>query len=314
MITVRLATLQDTAAISAIHRSDVAAWERIDADGNAAPTPYESLSIYERWLHGGPWLSLETCAVHLNRLLAGSGTPLVAEIDGQVLAEAELYESFEAAPFNHHLHIAVLYTHRDHTGKGLGSALLDYARRMASVMGCERLTVSNPATPDFYAGHGFRKLASGERLRMATQAGRAFYQVSELTERSAAQIRGWSMPLGRTGSSRSEWETLFPQDWAAGIPELLNVPMAHVKLTVAGQNAIAFLRESELADSPAGECSLACWSMRPLSAQLLAALRDHAAREGFRSIVTYALDSTLPSLGGDVALTGHREDVYELAI
>src|SRR5258708_1274881 len=101
-ITVRLATLSDTAAVVALHRSHHPALD------------FEALSLFERWQEGGAWASIETCAVHLNRLLAGSGVPLVAEFDGHVLAEAEVYESFEPAPLGHHLHIGVLVTHTDH--------------------------------------------------------------------------------------------------------------------------------------------------------------------------------------------------------
>lgn len=311
MITVRLATLQDTAAITEIHKSDVTAWERVDAAGGLVNVRYDDLSLYERWQHGGPWLSIETCAVHLNRLLAGSGTPLVAEQNGQVLAEAEVYEGYEAVPFGHHLNISVLYTHRASTGQGLGTALLDYIIKMASLMDCTLLSVAYTDAPDFYTQHGFRHTRSGRRVRLGTQAGRAFYQASELTDRSPEQIRGWGMPLGRYQSARQEWENLFPQDWAAGIPELLNVPMTHLKLTVAGQNAILYLREADYPDSQPGECSAACWSARPLSPPLLTAIRDRAYREGFHTIVTYVMDADWPLFANDAEQTDYRQDMYE---
>lgn len=275
---------------------------------------YETLTLHERWQHGGDWMSVETGAVHLNWLLAGSGTPLVVEVDGEVMAEAELYEGFEAAPFDHHLHVALLYTHHDQTGQGFGGALIDYTAQMAKLMGCLRVTVANPDAPDFYTGVGFRQMASGQRVRIPTQAGRAFYQASELTDRSPEQIYGWRMPLGRYQSARQEWDALFPQDWAAGLPELLNVPMAHLKMTVAGQNALVFLREADLPDSQPGECSLACWSLRPLTPQLLAALRDRAYREGFQTISTFVMDSDLPLLAGDDTLHATPELIYELPI
>src|SRR5690349_20557087 len=100
-------------------------WEQIDLAGQPDAARYEDLTLYERWQHGGPWMSIETCAVHLNRLLAGSGVPLVAEDDqGQVLAEAEVYESFEPAPYGHHLHIGVIVTHADFLRQKLGTALV----------------------------------------------------------------------------------------------------------------------------------------------------------------------------------------------
>ncbi len=313
-ITVRLATLQDTAAITAIHKSDVTTWDRIDAAGQPVTVAYDDLTLYERWQHGGPWLSLETCAVHLNRLLAGSGTPLVAEQDGQVLAEAEIYEGHESAPFGHHLNIGVLYTHQAATGHGLGTALLDYIVQMATLMNCSSVSVTATDAPDFYTGYGFRHTRSGRRIRISTQAGRAFYQASELKDRSPEQIRGWGIPLGRYQSARQEWEKLFPQDWAAGIPELLNVPMAHLKLTVAGQNAILFLREADHPESQSGECSVTCWSARPLTPPLLTAIRDCAFREGFRTLVTYVSDADWPLLSNDAERTDYRQDMYEFAI
>ena len=89
MITVRLATLADTTAIVDLHKSHQATWERLDAaTGQVVAADYEELDLYERWQHGGPWMSIETGAVHLNRLLAGSGVPLVAEDEqGQLGAE-----------------------------------------------------------------------------------------------------------------------------------------------------------------------------------------------------------------------------------
>ena len=63
-IDVRPAALADAAAISAIHCSHVETWRQ---GGEGKPAPYATLPLYERWLHGGPWMSVETCTVHLNR-------------------------------------------------------------------------------------------------------------------------------------------------------------------------------------------------------------------------------------------------------
>lgn len=313
MITVRLATLQDTRAICEIHQSDVAAWERFDVFGNVERVRYEDLTLYERWLHGGPWLSIETCAVHLNRLLAGAGYPLVAELDGKVVAEAEVYENFEAAPFGHHLSIGILYTHRDFTSQGLGTALVDYIREIARPMGCKQITVGDPATVEFYVGQGFQKTHSSRRVRIPTQAGRTFYQASDLTDPSPEQIKGWHMPLGRYGGAFQEWLSLFPGEWAAGIPELINIRMAHLRINAAGQNAIVYLREANDADSQPGECAVSCWSSRPLSGPLLAAIRDRAYRDGFRAILTYADDADAPLLeAADATPMEHRQDFYTL--
>ncbi|MHB8627146.1 MAG: GNAT family N-acetyltransferase [Aggregatilineales bacterium] len=313
-ITVRLAMLQDVQAIVSIHTSYVPAWRRWDADQLQVAASYVDLTLFERWQHGGPWLSVETCAVHMHRLLAGSGTPLVAELDGQVLAEAEVYESEEAAPFERCLHLSTLCTHQAHTGRGLGSALLAYIAQMAGLMDCRRVTLSQAASvelPAFYAGRGFRLMHSARRIRFSTHTGRAVFQSAAFTNPDPAQIKGWHMPLGRYQAARQEWEALFPQYWAAGIPELIDVPMAHLKLTVAGQNALVYLRES---DDP-GVCDLACWSARPLTAPLVTALRDCAARDGFATIQTLVSDADWPFLQTiDAQPTDFRWHTYELPI
>jgi GNAT superfamily N-acetyltransferase len=301
LITVRLATLGDTTAITEIHKS-----HRMTPDGPR----YEDLTLFERWQQGGPWLSIETCAVHLNRMLAGSGVSLVAEIDGEVLAAAEVYEGFEPPPFGHHLNLSVIVTRADHQREGLASALLDYIVQMARLMKCERITVSHPEGREFYARHSFRPTRSGRGVRIPAQAGRAFYQATDLTDPNPDQIKNWHMPLGRYQSGRQEWEKLFPNLWAAGIPELLNPATAHLKLAVTGQNAILFLRET---DQP-GEVDLACWSARPLSNPLLTAIRDRANREGYHTIISYVMDSELPQLGPDAQQTDYSRDLYELTL
>ena len=295
MISVRLATLADTGAIVDIYRSH-------------KPGMLADLTLYERWQEGGPWMSIETGAVHLNRLLAGSGVPLVAEVDGRVFAEAEVYESFEPPPYGHHLHIGTLVTHVDHEPNELEAALIKYIAEMARLMKCERITATGAEPRDFYDAQGFRHTRTGHSVRFPSQPGRVFYQSTELTEHQADQVKGWYMPLGRYQSSRQEWDKLFPQDWAAGIPELLNIATAHVKLTVTGQNAIMILRES---DQP-GEINVACWSARPLSQPLLTAIRDRAPRDGYQTIVSYVLETTLPA--NDIQVTNYTQEFYELPV
>lgn len=310
-ITIRVATLQDTEAICAIQRGYVTDWQRLDPDGQLVAAAYDALSLYERFLHGGHWLSVETGAVHLNRLLAGGGTVLVAERDGQVLAMAELYDSDEGAPFGHCLHITLLYVRRDCCGQGIGSALLGYIGQIAAAAGCARVTLAGVELPDFYARRGFRLLQSGRQVRLHTQAGRSVYQSAPFSDRSPAQISGWQMPFGRFQAARAEWELLFPQDWAAGIPQLTDIRLAHLKISAAGQNALIFLRES----GQPGECELFCWSLRAINGPVITALRDCAYREGFSTILTFSPDSHWPLLQAvEAEATGYQQHTFELPI
>jgi len=54
--------------------------------------------------------------------------------------------------------------------------------------------------------------------------------------------------------------------------------------------------------------------MRPLSAPLVAALRDRAYREGFQMISTHVMDADWPLLAADAIATDERLDVYELPL
>jgi GNAT superfamily N-acetyltransferase len=310
-IIVRVATLQDTLAICAIHASQIDTWQRINQNGQLVVAPYEELSLYERWLHGGHWLSLEMGAVHLNHLLAGAGTVLVATVNGAVLAMAELYDSEEAAPFGHCLHISALCAHRDYAGQGLEEALMAYVIEIAQATRCARVTYAGTDLPEFYGRQGFKLLQSGRQVRFRTQSGRAVYQSESFTDRSPSQIRGWQMPFGRFQSARADWEALFPQDWAAGIPELTDIHLAHLKISAAGQNALIFLRET----GQPGECELFCWSLRAINGPVITALRDCAASEGFETIITFAPDSNWGLLQAvEAEPTGYQQNTFELRV
>lgn len=315
MVTVRLATLQDSAAICAVHCSDVPAWTRLTADGQIVTADYASLSLYERWQHGGPWLSLETCAVHLNRLLAGGGFPLVACVDGQVVAEAEVYESFEPPPFGHNLEIGVIATHADHQRRGYGTALVQYILQMARMMRCERLCVSDADAQGFYQKLGFRHTLSGYGVRIPTEAGRILYQAVELKGREPEQVKGWHMPFGRYRGSRQEWDKLFPQVWAAGLPELLSRAAVHLQMTLSGgQRAIVFLSEPDLPEAQPNEMHLACWSERPPTPLLVAALRDWAYRQSIPSLLTYIWETDAHLLPNSATQTEYSQTFYEYTL
>ena len=314
MINVRLATLADTQAITEIHKSDVQRWERVGADGALLPTPYESLSLYERWQHGGPWMSIEMCAVHLHRLLSGAGIPLVAEVDGEVLAEAEVYENFEPSPYGHYLDLSIIVTRNDHQREGLGTALIGYIIDMARLMKCERVTVTNALARDFYLAHHFRHTRTTRGIRFASQQGRVIYQATQLTDRNYEQIQGWHMPLGRYQSSRQEWDRIFPQQWSAGVPELTNIAAAQVKLSVAGHNALIAVRDSDEVDSQPGDGRLVCWSAKVLTGHLISAIRDWGFRNGYQHLASLVDEADLALLPTDVQLTEYAQEFFELTI
>jgi len=78
MLRIRKATLDDVNGIVDVHTSG---------------EELSSLSVGERYLRGGPWMSVETCSIHINALLLENQLPAVAELDGRIVGEAEAFFS-----------------------------------------------------------------------------------------------------------------------------------------------------------------------------------------------------------------------------
>ncbi|WP_367884848.1 hypothetical protein [Thermococcus sp. JCM 11816] len=78
---IRVATLDDVKGIVDVH--------------TAGGEELSGFSVRERYLRGGPWMSVETCAVHINALLLEGQYPIVAELDGRIVGEAEVFLSEE---------------------------------------------------------------------------------------------------------------------------------------------------------------------------------------------------------------------------
>ena len=155
---VREASLDDTHDIVAVHLT------------NPDPPfdrPLESLTIAERCAHGGPWMAMETCAIHLNNLLAWGYAPLVVEHKGKVIAETEFYVGRDIPPLGTTLDISVLYVHSDHQRRGAGTLLVEEMISRARHKACDHITVSGlggPGSPGFYGRFGFTKLLQMQTL------------------------------------------------------------------------------------------------------------------------------------------------------
>ncbi len=158
---VREATLDDTHDIVAVHLT------------NPEPPfdrPPETLTITERCDHGGPWMTMETCAIHLNNLLAWGYAPLVVEHEGKVIAETEFYVGRDIPPLGTTLDISVLYVHSEHQRRGAGTMLVEEMISTAKQRCCDHITVSGlggPGSPGFYARFGFTQLLQMQTVNCA---------------------------------------------------------------------------------------------------------------------------------------------------
>jgi ribosomal protein S18 acetylase RimI-like enzyme len=313
-IHVRQAGLDDTSAICALYRTHITVWQRVNARGGVEDVPYEALTIYERWLHGGPWMSVETAAIHLSHLLLGAGLPLVAERDGALLGYAEAYHGHEPAPYGDHLHIGSLTIHADHIGSGLEDALFTALLEHAQAAKYARLTAIriglDETTETLYRRHGMSPISRLSRFSLPAKSGQGFYKAVDHPDPDAAQIDGWYMPVGRGSSARQIWENLWPRTWDA-LPEIAARRTHRLHLSAAGQEAYVCCQQGLYAPRNA---DLYLWSPKPLTGQLLTALRDWTHREGYRTLVLLVPDEAAPILGTEAEPDGYFQSVYGVDI
>jgi len=279
-IRVRQALLHDVGAISAIYQARV-------------PADYAAMSIYERWLHGGAWMSLETCAVWIGHLLQRhDGIPLVAELDGEVWGHAEVFIGAEAEPYGQHLNVSALCVHPQAEGRGLGRALLHYIEEMAQALQCPHITAAQPNPPEFFAHLGFAPHTARYLLRFPAESGRVFYKAYELSQDDPAQIAGWYMPLGRFQNAREEWERLWWTLWN-GVPQLVESNWHRLSIDLTGQPGILHLHQETTQPETA---TARLWTKRVVSSHILSAVRDRAFRLGYEQIMTLVDEALRPAL------------------
>ncbi len=300
-VRVRQALLADVAPISAIYRSHITGWHIRGADGALQAADYDALTLFERWQHGGPWLALETCALWLGHLLERSeGIPLVAEEDGRVIGHAEVFIAREPEPYEFHLNISTLATHRDYQGQGIGRALVAYIEDMGRALGCQRVTVAYPVPEAFFTVQGFAPFMHRQRVILRAENGRVFYKAYELPHADPAQSQDWHMPLGRFQNSREEWERMFWGIWR-GVPELVEARWHRLTIDLTGQPGILHLHQL---DDDAHSATARLWTKNAPTSHIVAAIKDRASRLGYERLQTI-IDTPLKHLVADAL---HRED------
>ncbi len=278
---IRAARLDDTHAIAVLFQNQIPVWQRMTPGGGVESLPYDALTIYERWTHGGPWMSDETAAIHLSRLLRGAGMTLLAEStsSGEITAYAELYPGDEPEPFGAHLHLGQLIWREDHQAQILLRALIDLAQSSGG-----KLTVSLPTgvsddTAGLYRDLRLEPLSTVQRYHLPARTGQGFYKVNEHPQSSAAQVDGWQMPVGRLESARQHWEELWPRTWEI-LPETNNRQIHRLAISASGHEAFLCCKQQINPRS----ADVYVWSARKLSPPLLTAIRDWAHRHNYRTL------------------------------
>jgi hypothetical protein len=302
-MSIRQPILDDTRAISALFQAKIERWQRIDERGHVEDLPYEALTLYERWLHGGAWMSIETGAIWLSHLLRGAGLCLVLEDEG-VMGYAEAYPGNEPEPYGYHLHIEHLRASSDTIRHDLMQYLIEQAG------GIGRISAATTAYDNegikFYQHYGFSEIMRVRQVNLAAQSGNVgFYKVTEHSNSSASQIEEWLMPIGRLQSARLHWEHLWSNLWHA-IPEITARKTYRLRFNAAGQDAFVCVQQ-QLYNPRAAD--IYCWTPKALSGQLVAAIRDWSYKVGYRSLSLVVNEKIAKVLGSDL-----EETVYQQVI
>lgn len=289
---IRQAVLDDTHVICRLFRSQIDRWQRINAAGQVEDVQPDDLTIYERWLHGGAWASIETGAIWLSHLKRVGVIPLVQIEAEQIIAYAEIYPGDEPEPFGKHLHVGQLVTQTDHANT---NELMKFILHEARDYG--RITASSSAydnaQAEFYQRYALLPYLQVHQYRIPAQTGQGFYKSVEHPLAGSQQIEGWQMPVGRLTSARQQWESHWASLWEA-IPKIMEKPVHRIRFSASGQDAFVCIKQ-QLYDVRTAD--VFCWSAKLLSSQLLTAIRDWAYKQGYRTLVMAVDDKTAKVLG-----------------
>jgi hypothetical protein len=306
----RRAQLEDTLNISALFRARIERWQRLTADGSVQDVPYEQLSLYEQWQHGGAWMNSYTATLWLSHLLRGAGVPYVIEEDDQIVAYAEVFPNVEAPPYGKHWHIAQLLTLAGYAE--MRDPLMQGILTDAAAVG--RVTVNlysyDEDNLQFYSRYGLTKLEALRRYDVKTQMGQGFYRAVPHPNADPTLIHGWHMPIGRVGSPAQQWQRLWPGVWDA-VPLIAGEPIHRLHLSASGQDAYLCCQQ-DLYDPRLA--TVYCWSNKSESAALLTAIRDWAHRAGYRTLAMWGGVELGKMLGADGEATAQQRVVLARAL
>jgi ribosomal protein S18 acetylase RimI-like enzyme len=272
---IRLARLDDAAAIAEVHLSHVPRWYR-QIGNKQHEVRYGDLTLDERCGFGGPWASVETCAIHLNNLLLRRQMPMVAEENGRIVGEMEMFVGREAPPYGKNCHIGLLYVRKDAQGRGIGRQMVGQAVKYAKEARCNTLTVASVLTcEEFYRKCGFAFHDTVVEIEAAT--GDYLVDMSTMPAQVSIQTFTWgmSMKIGRLQSSAYH---VFEMGDDFALPS--ETDYRHVKAFVSVNDNPSLLSYICL---PSGTAEVGAWSKGAGMGDLAFAALSDLNRRGIRS-------------------------------
>ncbi|ASJ08858.1 GNAT family acetyltransferase [Thermococcus siculi] len=267
---IRVATLDDVEGIVNVHTGG---------------EDLSNLSVRERYLRGGPWMSVETCAVHINALLLEGQLPLVAELEGRIVGEAEIFLSEE--PINGEpkriAHLDVIEVHPDFRGRGVGRALIEYIEQNFADRAELLTTQPSDEAVGFYRKLGFDETPYENWL---VEVETSEFSAGEVRARKFIpweDVKDLELVAGRFQSSYDIWFSSF-KDIFAGVHELAE----------AGKIGDSYYVLKPLPGRP-GKASLFLWGRREDIPQAI----GRAGKIGFEKVLTVLDEETAEKIGAE---------------
>lgn len=309
---VRSATLDDTRAIVTLFTATIPKWQRLTAQGQVEDLPYSDLTIYERWLHGGAWMTLETAVIWLSHVLSGFGRAYVVEHDDEIIGYAEAFLNDEVPPMGKHLYVSEMLIKEsceDDVHHALADVILQDAR------GIGKLSVSYPEYDNEQARYYRKYFGTNEALRLtryslSAQTGQSFYKARDHEDSDPAQIKGWEMSVGRWTSPQSLWEKEWTQHWRA-IPQITERTKHRLYINAAGHEAIVCYHQ-QLYNIRSAE--VYCWSPKKLTSQLVVAIRDWGHRAGYRTLMLALPQTSAKLLPAESTADPHQQVIATVEV
>ncbi len=269
MLRVRKATLDDVRGIVNVH---------------TAGEDLSGLSVMERYLRGGPWMSVETLAIHLNNLLLDKQPVAVAELNGKIVGEVEVFLSEE--PIRGELrriaHVDVIEVHPDYRGRGIGRALIGFIEEVAREGRAEFITTQpDEEARGFYRKLGFDELIFNGLLVEISSEEFKPAEVKPLRYFPWEAVESLELVAGRFQSSYDMWFSSF-RDLFAGIHRLIE----------AGKVGDSYYVLKSLPGRP-GKVALFLWGLKKDIPKAIA----RAGELGFERVLTVLDGETAESLG-----------------
>jgi GNAT superfamily N-acetyltransferase len=106
------------------------------------PRPYEILTPFERFLHGGAWMDLGSCRRHLHEYASRGFPVLVAEEGGRVVGHCDVWLAEEPEPFGRYGEAEMLLVDPARGGPGAMGRLLEHAMARCRRLGLPAFDLS----------------------------------------------------------------------------------------------------------------------------------------------------------------------------